>query len=135
MTDDSRHLRLDVKELLLNICIGDFRLPFSPRFEMTWQRNVALFLYNRPHVMKGVVRIPHTANRLLDARELRYVAEHVHARLILPELVLHHLASGFYVAGESIIQTLMIYLKSFFFTLPESKYTACECCGEKQMST
>src|ERR1041385_5867774 len=104
MTDDSRHLRLDVKELLLNICIGDFRLPFGPRSEMTSQRKVALFLYNRPHVKKGVVRIPNTASRLLDARELRYVAEHVHVRLILPELVLHHLASGFYVAGESIIQ-------------------------------
>src|ERR1044071_5847664 len=104
MTDDSRHLRLDVKELLLQICIGDFLLPFGPRSEMTWQRKVALFQNNPPHVMKGVVCIPHTASRLLDARELRYVVEHVHARLIFPELVLHDLSSGFYVADESIIQ-------------------------------
>src|ERR1041385_2077493 len=69
MMDDSRHLRLDVKELLLKICIGDFRLPFGPRFEMTWQCKVALFLYNRPHVMKGVVRIPHTAS---SARRRRH---------------------------------------------------------------
>src|SRR4051812_47293923 len=104
MMDDSRHLRLDFKELLPKICIGDFRLPFGPCFEMTWQRKVALFLYNRPHVMEGVLGISHTASRLLDARELRYVVEHAHARLMLAELVLHDVSSRFFVDEESIIQ-------------------------------
>src|SRR3954467_10862540 len=115
MTDDSRHLRLDVKELLLQICIGDFRLPFVPRSEMTWQRKVALFLYNRTHVMEGIVRIPHTASRLLDARELRYVVEHAHARLMLLVFVLHYLSSCFFVASKSIIQTPHYILAIFLF--------------------
>ena len=45
--DDSRHLPLYVKELLPKIFIGDCRPLFGPRFEMTWQRKVALVLYNR----------------------------------------------------------------------------------------
>src|SRR4051812_14778274 len=118
MMDDSHHLLFDVKELLLMIFIGYFRLHFGPCSEMTWKRKVALFLYNRPHVMKGVIRIPHTASWLLDARELRYLAEHVHVRLILPELVLHHLASGFYVAGESIIQNTHDILLIFLLHTP-----------------
>src|SRR4051812_19141357 len=118
MTDDSRHLRLDVKELLLKIFNGDFCLPFSPRFEMTWQRKVALFLYNRPHVMDGVVRIPHTASRMLDARELRYVVEHAHSRLMLPILVLHDLTFGFCVPGESIIQNSHDILVIFLLHTP-----------------
>src|SRR3954453_13310765 len=54
--------------------------------------------------MEGVVGILLTARRLLDAGELCYVSEHVHA---IPNYFLLEGASGFVVAREDLIEKFL----------------------------
>src|SRR3954468_620655 len=90
--DDSCQVRLDAKEFLSEVGVLDFRQVFGPLLEMRWQRKLLLVLYERPHVMEGVVGIRLTARRLLDAGELCYMGEHVGA---IPASFLLEGASGF----------------------------------------
>ena len=63
-----------------------------------------MVLYDRPHVMEGVVGILLTTRRLLDAAELCIVGEHVLAVLTnCPG----EGASRFGIAGENIIKNFL----------------------------
>jgi hypothetical protein len=99
--DDSRKHLLDAIEVLSEIYILDVRQVSGLGLEIRWQRKSLLMLYELPHVMDGVVGLPLTVTRLLDAGELRYVGEYVHA--LLTFFLLEH-ASHEVVAGESMIQ-------------------------------
>ena len=70
-----------------------------------------LVLYDRPHVMEGVVGILLTARRLLDARERRIVGEHV---LFVPETCPAEGASRYGVAGKSFIKNFLDICVVFF---------------------
>src|SRR3954464_9237795 len=83
--------------------------------------------------MECVVGFLLTVFRLLHAGELCYVVEDVPAELDL----LTHEAGAFRrgKASESIIQNFLDLVIVFFFSrLPESKYVAWECFGDKEMS-
>ena len=71
---------------------------------MRRHRKVLLVPYVRPHVLEGIVGLLRTVRRLLDAREVRLVPEHLHA---LNDLLPHDRASLCGVAGESIIQNFL----------------------------
>ena len=60
--------------------------------------------YDLPHVMEGVVGIPLTARRLLDAAERRIVGEHV---LAVPTNWPGEGASRSGIAGENIIKNFL----------------------------
>src|SRR3954447_26471558 len=82
--------------------------------------------------MEGVVGILLTARRLLDACELCYVSEHVHA---VPNYFLLEGASGFVVAREDLIENFLDIRVVLFDSRSGYKYVALEYFGLRAMST
>jgi hypothetical protein len=78
---NSRNLILDAEEVVPKFSVLDPCMLFRPSSDTRWRRKPVFVLDDRPHVMEGVEGLLDTIRRLLDARKLGYVLEHVSAVL------------------------------------------------------